>query len=90
MWVSVSLESDGKSVGISIISKKVIDSYYVNIVVVGKTRVQIIEVLEYVHSTLFAAGIEEDYISIVSYDAISEYYCNILYPKLNRLERNLR
>ena len=58
--------------------------------VVGKTRVQIIEVLEYVHSTLFAAGIEEDYISIVSYDAISEYYCNKLYPKLNRLERNLR
>lgn len=27
---------------------------------------------------------------IVSYDAISEFYCNKLYPKLNELERHLR
>ena len=27
---------------------------------------------------------------IVSYDSVSEYYCNKAYPKLNKLERNLR
>ena len=27
---------------------------------------------------------------IVSYDSVAEYYCNKAYPKLNKLERNLR
>ena len=34
--------------------------------------------------------LNERYIAIISYDAISEYYCNKIIPKLNSLERNLR
>ena len=36
------------------------------------------------------SGIQADDIMVISYDAISEYYCNKIYPKLNELERNLR
>lgn len=87
---SFSVQLDGKLVDISIISKNVGDSYFVTVLADGKTKAQLIEAFEYVHSALFATEIEEDYISIVSYDAVSEYYCNKLYPKLNRVERNLR
>lgn len=87
---SLSIEIAGKPIDISIVSKNVIDSYYVSLKAEGGTKAQLVEALEYIHSTLFATQIDEDYISIVSYDAVSEYYCNKLYPKLNRLERNLR
>ena len=87
---SFSVDMDKESIEISFISKNVIDSYYVDIVVKGKTRSRLIGALEYVQSELFETGIDEDYISIISYDAVSEYYCNKLYPKLNKLERNLR
>ena len=85
-----SVETGGKSVDISIVSKSVMDSCYLNVEAEGQTKGQLIDALEYVHSALFTTGIEEDYISIISYDAVSEYYCNKLYPKLNELERNLR
>lgn len=79
-----------KSVDISIISKNVVESYYVNVIARGTTKAQLIKALGYVHSALFATEIDDDFISIVSYDAVSEHYCNKLYPKLNKLERNLR
>lgn len=87
---SFSIKIDGKTVDVSVISKNVGDSYYVNVIAEGKTKAQIIGALELFHEKLFSLEIEEDYISIISYDAISEYYCNKLYPKLNELERNLR
>lgn len=31
-----------------------------------------------------------DYIVIPSYDFVSEYYCNKIYPKLNSFKRKLR
>ena len=61
-----------------------------DIEVEGKTKVQIIKCLEYIEETLFSSGIEDDYICVISYDAVSEYYCNKIYPKLNTLERKLR
>lgn len=87
---SFSVDIDKEPIEISFISKNVIDSYYVDIVVEGKTSSRLIGALEYVQHGLFETGIDEDYISIISYDAVSEYYCNKLYPKLNKLERNLR
>lgn len=65
-------------------------STYLDIEVEGKTKVQIIKCLEFIEETLFSSGIEDDYICVISYDAVSEYYCNKIYPKLNTLERKLR
>ncbi len=57
---------------------------------IGKTKSVIIKSLETFQNTIINSEIEKDYVLIVSYDAVSEYYCNRIYPKLNELERNLR
>ena len=46
--------------------------------------------MEGIEQKINSSDIEKKYVMIVSYDAISEYYCNKIYPKLNELERNLR
>lgn len=69
---------------------EVVDTKYLDIIVKGKSKSQIVKCLEYIQYTLLTSGIRERYIDIVSYDAVSEYYCNKIYPKLNTLERNLR
>lgn len=66
------------------------DIYYVDLIAQGKTRSDIINTLEYVHSVICDSNISSDHTMIISYDAISEYYCNLMFPKLNELERNLR
>lgn len=63
---------------------------YLSIKVDGKTKHQTIKCLEHIQEKLFSSGIDTDYIAIISFDSISEYYCNKLYPKLNLLERKLR
>ena len=63
---------------------------YLNISVEGKTVAQIIGCLEQIQRELFDSGVRNYYVEIVSYDAISEYYCNKMVVKLNALERNLR
>lgn len=63
---------------------------YLDICVSGKTANQVVIALEYIQEKIIGSDIERDYIMIVSYDSISEYYCNKAYPKLNKLERNLR
>lgn len=63
---------------------------YLDICVNGKTSRQVVNALEYIQNKIIDSGIEDNYIMIVSYDSISEYYCNKAYPKLNKLERNLR
>lgn len=69
---------------------EVLESTYLDVQVTGKTKHQIVLCLEHIHNTLLSSGVEKEYIPIISYDAVSEYYCNKLYPKLNGLERNLR
>lgn len=49
-----------------------------------------INALEYIQDKIVSSDIEKRYVMIVSYDSISEYYCNKAYPKLNKVERNLR
>ncbi|MCM1101973.1 MAG: Swt1 family HEPN domain-containing protein [Clostridium sp.] len=63
---------------------------YLDVCVSGKTTNQVVSAIEYIHDKIANSDIERDYIAIVSYDSISEYYCNKTYPKLNKLERNLR
>ena len=66
------------------------ENVYLCIEVEGTTKHQTVKCLEYVQKKLFNSGMDEDYIAIISFDSISEYYCNKLYPKLNSLERKLR
>lgn len=75
---------------VEFIYNDVIEVKYLDISVEGKSKTQIIECLEYIQDKLMNSGISGDYIDIVSYDAISEYYCNKIFAKLNTLERNLR
>lgn len=63
---------------------------YLDISLDAETCEQAVQVLEYIQDKLNHSKIQDDYIKIISYDSISEYYCNKAYPELNRLERNLR
>lgn len=63
---------------------------YLDISLNRETIEDAIQSLEDIHNKITASEIEDNYIMIVSYDYISEYYCNEAYPKLNELERNLR
>lgn len=56
----------------------------------AKTTIQCVKAMEYVHDKLLEESFTRDYIPIVSYDAVSEYFCNKAFPMLNVLERNLR
>lgn len=75
---------------VSLLVHQVEDTYYVDVIAYGNTKSDIVNTLEYVQSVIYQSKIESDYIMIISYDAISEYYCNQMFPKLNELERNLR
>ena len=63
---------------------------FLDIIVDGKSKAQAITGLEYIQELLLNHDMDDYYIPIISYDAISEYYCNKIFGKLNSLERNLR
>lgn len=63
---------------------------YMTISVEGKRNDNIVKCIENIQCVFDKSKISDDYIIITSYCAVSEYYCNKLYPKLNELERNLR
>lgn len=87
---SVSIQTETNCCQVNFIINEVADITYLDIIVEGKTEVQIIKCAELVQEKLLSSGIRDNYIDIVSYDSISEYYCNKILPKLNTLERNLR
>lgn len=78
------------SYNVNFIINNVAQYVYLDIGVNGKTKTQVIHALEHIQEKMNSSKIEDNYIMIVSYDSISEYYCNKAYPKLNELERNLR
>lgn len=84
------VEFDGNSIEAKFLIHEVVEKYYLDVVVTGRSKAQIIKGLEYIQAAIEKSDILKDYIEIISYDAISEYYCNKIYPKLNELERNLR
>lgn len=69
---------------------EVVDTKYLDVVVDAKTKHQAVRCLEHIQNTILSSGVREICIEIISFDAVSEYYCNKIYPKLNNLERNLR
>ena len=66
------------------------DATYVNVTVDSNEICSGINCLEKIHLAFSSFASSDDYIMVISYDAISEYYCNKIFPKLNRLERDFR
>ena len=64
--------------------------YYVDVTVSGKSEDKIIKQMELIHTTLEDSKASEKYTLITSYDSVSKYYCNKMYPLLNEVERKLR
>jgi len=86
----VNIEPDLFEVKVTIHNVK--NSFYVDIKVEGKTRFKVIKCLEYIHKKLGESDLntKSDYIQVITYDAISEYYCDKVSPALSTFERNLR
>lgn len=63
---------------------------FLDVAVNSKTTSQCVKAMEHIHEKLLTETFTRDYIPIVSYDAVSEYFCNKAFPMLNTLERNLR
>ena len=68
----------------------VAEMVFLDVSVSGNTIVQCIKAMEYVHAKLLTDKFTNGLIPIISYDAVSEYFCNKAFPMLNTLERNLR
>ncbi len=84
------IQNDKNVCNVEFVITDVADVKYLDVFVEGKSKSQIIGCLEFIQDTLLNSGIRETYVEIISYDSISEYYCNKMSVKLNTLERNLR
>lgn len=87
---TTTVKSDDSECLVSFVINEVQKNTFLDVIVSGKSKAHTIKSLEYIQAQLFSSGIDEYYIPIISYDSVSEYYCNKIYPKLNILERNLR
>lgn len=67
-------------------------NYYLDVIVKSRNKQDAINILESVNASLMGKEniFDSSFVSIVSYDYISEYYCNKLFPYLNEFERKLR
>lgn len=67
-------------------------TYYLDIISNEKNLIDNISVLEKINNDIVNEGniFDNKYVSIISYDSISEYYCSKIYPKLNLFERRFR
>ena len=84
------IETDSVAYSVTFTMINVVNYTYLDVSLSRETIEQSILSLENIHNKISASKIEDDFIMIISYDSISEYYCNKAYPKLNELERNLR
>ena len=85
---SVALSKQVVELKVSI--SRVAGTTFLDVSVDAKTITQCVKAMEHVHERLLADSFTRDYIPVVSYDAVSEYFCNKAFPMLNTLERNLR
>lgn len=72
--------------------RTIVDSTeYLDIIIEDDSEETIIKFMKEVDKTIISnSKLSENYIIITSYDSISEYYCNKVYPKLNEFERKFR
>lgn len=72
--------------------RSIVDSNeYLDIIIEDGSEETIIKFMKEIDKTIISNDkLCENYIIITSYDSISEYYCNKVYPKLNEFERKFR
>lgn len=75
---------------VSFIITEIEKTTYLDIIIEGKRRIKLVSYLESIQDKLLNSKLRHYYVDIISYDAVSEYYCNKSFGKLNELERNLR
>lgn len=81
---------EGNGGKVLFVLNRVGETTYLKIQVENRTNKTAIELLDEVQKKLYLTDIRKDYLDIVSFDGVSEYYCNKLYPVLGKLERLLR
>lgn len=86
------IENGSKKIEILFKYYSVMSNCYLDIIVESKNVMSAVSTLNKINDMLFAKNnfFDEFYVSIISYDYSSEYYCNKLYPYLNKFERKLR
>lgn len=86
------IEVDGLKRNVDYKISSASSTYYLDITVKEDSIRENILILEKLNEDLVGNGnvFDEKYISIISYDTISEYYCNKMYPLLNKFERKFR
>ena len=87
---SYSAQIGSQTYQVQFVINTVVNITYLDIIVEGKTIYQAVRCMEEIQKILLSSGVVNEYVDIISYDAISEYYCNKILPKLNAFERNLR
>lgn len=66
-------------------------TYYLNIISNERSILDNISILEMINNDIIGNNMfDKNYITIVSYDSISQYYCDRIYPVLNSFERKFR
>lgn len=64
---------------------------YVDVIIVCNNGLKnAIICLEWIDKVLHYTDFTNNYFVITSYDSISKYYCNLIFPQLNEVERTLR
>lgn len=86
------IKNNNENVDVCFKYHNVWSNYYLDIIVKSRKKQDAINILEVVNSSLIGKenNFDSSFVSIVSYDYISEYYCNKLFPYLNEFERKLR
>lgn len=89
---SFMIKRNNKKVKVFFKYHNVRSNYYLDIIVNTNRERYGVNILDEVNLLLIGKKniFEKYYISIISYDYISEYYCNKLFPYLNEFERKLR
>ena len=64
---TVDLQYNNAIFNVEFIATEVISTYYLDVVVTGRIKYQIVKCLEYIQNTLLNSGVRERYIDIISY-----------------------
>lgn len=85
------LEVEGITKNIDFKLSVVDSTEYLDIIIEDDSEETIIKFMKEIDKTIISnSKLSKNYIIITSYDSISEYYCNKVYPKLNEFERKFR
>ena len=90
LGIEFTCEAEVGNQSISIHFNDIGDATYVDISASCNSEKQCIELLEKTHDLIHSSDIGSSYSEIVSYDPVSEYYCEKLYPIIAMIERKLR